>query len=104
MGWKKKPCACGCGRVGEWSKYATNACRQKAYRKRKTQNIDVKAQTISSWLVDIFGPENCNPIFADLNEIVGKKNTKLASDALEKLVYLVQSEINKNKRKNRRVE
>jgi len=103
MGWKKKPCACGCGRVGEWSKYATNACRQKAYRRRKNEHIDIKAKTVSTWLIDLFGDEECRQIFDDLNQISGNKNTKHVDDALEKIVYLVQAKLTAAQKKVRRV-
>jgi len=103
VGYKKKQCACGCGRAGEFAKYATNACRQRAYRKRKVQYIDVKAATVSTWLIDLFGAEDCQPIFDCLNKISGNQNVKHADEALEKIVYLVQSRITKLEKKARRV-
>jgi len=101
--YRKKTCACGCGRVGRFHTYASNACRQRAFRKRKKSYIDIKAGAVSSMLIDIFGEDICNPIFDDLNQISGDKNTKHVDDALEKLIYAMQHKINLTK-KARRVE
>ena len=104
IGYKKRECACGCGRVGQFEKYATSACRQRAYRQRKKKNIDIKAATVSSWLIDMFGADKCEPIFENLNKISGDKNCSHIDNALEHLVYLVQDKIRKETRKQRRVE
>lgn len=103
MGFKKKLCACGCGRVGEFSKYATSACRQRAYRKRKNDFIDIKAKAVSSWLVDMFSEDEMKPIFDDLNKISGNQNVKHCDDALEKLVYLMNHKLTAANKKNRRI-
>ena len=103
MAFHKKSCACGCGRVGEFSKYSSNACRQRAFRQRKLKNIDIKAATVSSWLVDMFGNDDCQPIFENLNHISGNKNVQYADEALEGLIYLFQAKITKLERKARRV-
>lgn len=100
----KKSCECGCGRVGHFAKYATSACRQRAYRQRKKKYIDVKAATVSSWLIDMFGKEQCEPIFESLNKISGDKNCSHIDAALEHIVYLVQDKIRKETRKQRRIE
>ena len=99
----KKTCACGCGRVGRFHTYATNACRQRAYRNRKVEHIDIKAKTVSSWLIDMFGEDDCQPIFNHLNEVSGNKATKHIDDALEQLIYLFQARITKLEKKARRV-
>ena len=103
IGYKKRECACGCGRVGQFEKYSSNACRQRAFRQRKLKNIDIKAATVSSWLVDMFGNDDCQPIFENLNHISGNKNVQYADEALEKLIYLFQARITKLERKARRV-
>jgi len=104
IGYKKRECACGCGRVGQFEKYATSACRQRAYRKRKKENIDIKAKTVSSWLIDMFGADKCEPIFENLNQVSGDKNCSHIDNALEHLVYLVQDKMRKETRKQRRIE
>src|SRR4029450_4785763 len=103
IGYKKRTCECGCGRVGQFQKYATSACRQRAYRKRKKDYITVKAQTVSSWLIDMFGKEKGEPIFAELNHIAGDKNCHHIDNALEQIVYLVQDKIRKEQRKAKRL-
>ena len=103
MGYRKKECACGCGRVGYFSQYATNACRQKAYRRRKRDNVQTKYETLSSFLVDLFGIDDCQPIFENLNQLTGKKNVQFAAEAIEQIVYLTQSKINQDSKKARRV-
>jgi len=102
--YRTKKCKCGCGRVGRFHTYATSACRQRAYRQRKKEYIDVKAKTVSSWLIDMFGSDNCQPIFDNLNRVAGDKNCSHIDNALEHLVYLVQAKLAKQTRKNRRVE
>jgi len=102
--YRKKTCKCGCGRVGRFHTYATSACRQRAYRQRQKKNIDIKAATVSSWLIDMFGADKCEPIFESLNKISGDKNCSHIDNALEHLVYLVQDKIRKETRKQRRVE
>lgn len=103
MGYRKKQCDCGCGRVGYFAKYATNACRQRAYRKRKNQTIDGHAKAVSTWLIDMFGEEQCTPIFDHLNQVPGNKNCQHIDAALEQIVYLVQAEFNRLNKKARRV-
>lgn len=97
----QQECLCGCGRVGYFQKYASNACRQKAYRNRKRNYIDVKAQSVSSMLIDMFGSAACEPIFEALNQISGDKNTMHVDDALEQIIYLTQSQIRKAKGQRR---
>lgn len=97
MGYKKKTCACGCGRVGHFAQYATNACRQKSYRERKKRYADIKAKTVSSWLIDMFGHDACEYLFAELNQIPGYQNNVHLDNALEQLVYLTERKIQEAK-------
>lgn len=101
--YKTKECKCGCGRVGKFHTYASNACRQRAFRQRQKKHIDLKAKSVSSMLIDIFGADNLKIVFAELNQIPGDKSCKHIENALEQLVYLIQHEINKSARKGRRI-
>lgn len=100
---RTKQCACGCGRVGEFAQYATAACRQRAYRQRKKEYNTVKAQSVSGWIIDMFGEDDAQNVFSHLNELKGEENIKRATAALEQLVYLMEAKIRREKSKVRRV-
>jgi len=96
---EKVECECGCGRVGHFQKYATPACKQRAYRNRKKAYSTKKIETVSTWLTDMFGFDQVAPIFEHLNQVTGMRNTAHVTTAIEKLVYLSQAAINKATKK-----
>lgn len=99
---REKPCR-QCGRVGHWHTFCSDACKQKAYRERKREYTDTHARTVSAWLVEMFGENDCAPIWNDLNSITGQSNIKAVNAALEKIVYLTQSKVRKETAKARRI-
>lgn len=99
----EKKCACGCGRVGRFHTYASSACRQRAYRTRKTSYTHKKAQTVVSWMCEQFGNKKIDPVINSLSKITGKKNTAHLIDALEQIVYLTELKIRRENRKEKRL-
>ena len=91
--WKQKPCKT-CGRVGEWSMYCSDACKQKAYRKRKVERMLGNISGVSSMLIDLIGEEDALGVFYRLNQISGKVNQERAGQAIEQIIYSVQAKIN----------
>jgi len=79
-----------CGRVGEWRRYCSDACKQKAYRKRKEKKRTGSLLGISSMLIDLIGERDAMDAFDYLNQLSGKRNQELAGEAIAKILYSVQ--------------
>ena len=82
-----------CGRVGDWCMYCSDACKQKAYRKRKQEKMLGSLSGISSMLIDLIGDVESQSAFDHLNQIVGRKNQEQAGAAIAVIVYAMQNEI-----------
>jgi len=83
-----------CGRAGEWGKYCSDACKQKAYRKRMENKRLGNLSGISSMLIDIVGEREAESAFDHLNRLVGKHNQEQAGAAIAVIVYAIQSRMN----------
>lgn len=82
-----------CGRVGEWRRYCSPACKQKAYRKRQEKKRLGNLSGISSMLIDVIGESEAMSAFDHLNQLSGKANQEQAAAAIAVIVYAMQSKI-----------
>ena len=86
-----------CGRVGEWRRYCSPACKQKAYRKRKEKKRNGNLSGISSMLIDLIGDSEAESAFDHLNQLSGKKNQEQAGAAVAVIIYAIQARLNKQR-------
>ena len=93
--YKSKHCP-SCGRVGRFHTFCSNACKQKAYRKRKQEIMLGNIAGTSSMLIDVIGMDAAMPVFEDLNKISGKDNLRHSAAAIEKIVYAINAIIVEN--------
>lgn len=83
-----------CGKRGWFAKYCCDACKQKAYRKRRAAKRAGGLTGISSMLIDLIGDSSANNAFDELNLIKGSRNQEHAGEAIAIVIYAVQSRMN----------